>query len=372
MKKKESRNNIVDYEPYLERRKSNVTIREVALRAGVSTSTVGRVVGNYGYVSEQTRRKVLKAMKEIGYYPNIIARSLKTSRTQTIAYLVPSITNPFFSRIASSIEDLASAHQYNLILCNAGTKADKLRKITTMLLENRVAGVIHSLPSTDALHNLVEIFQNTHIPIVAGSGSHKFTEVDMVMADDVQGARDATRFLIELGHSHIALLAVKNSTTSKLRTQGYREAFQKTGYKPDEEYIMEGPGFSEDSGYTLMKVLLGRSRPPTAVIAFNDVMAVGAIRAVEEEGLSIPEDISLVGFDDTIARLTQPRLTSVALPMEEIGRVAIRILLDRIEGKDKGEPKKVLLREKLVVRDSTARPPASSLKLSLRRGAIKR
>ncbi len=105
-----------------------------------------------------------------------------------------------------------------------------------------------------------------------------------------------------------------------------------------------------------MKVLLGRGRSPTATVAFNDVMAVGAIRAIEEENLSIPKNISLVGFDDTIARLTQPRLTSVALPMGEIGRVAVRILLDRVEGKDKGEPKKVLLRENLVVRDSTARP----------------
>jgi len=337
---------------------NNVTIKDVALRAGVSTSTAGRAVGNYGYVSDETKRKILKAMKEIGYHPNAIARSLKTRRTQTIAYLVPSITNPFFSEIASSIEDLASAHQYNLILCNAGTKADKLGKITTMLLENRIAGVIHSLPSTDALYNLVEIFQNRHIPIVAASGSRRFPRVDTVMADDVQGARDATRFLIELNHSHIALLAVQSSTTSKLRIEGYRQALQETGCKLHEHYIVKGSDFSEDSGYTLMKVLLGRSNLPTAVIACNDVMAVGAIRAIKEEGLSIPEDISLVGFDDTVARLTQPRLTSVALLMGEIGKVAMRILLDRIEGKDRGTPKKVLLGEKLIMRDSTARLPA--------------
>ena len=150
-------------------------MREVACKAGVSTSTVGRVVGNYGYASEETRRKVLKAMKETGYHPDAIARSLKTSRTQTIAYLVPSITNPFFSEIASSIEDLASSHECNLILCNAGTKADKLRKITAMLLEHRVAGVIHSLPSTDALFNLVEIFK-----------THTFLLLSLVVLADFQ------------------------------------------------------------------------------------------------------------------------------------------------------------------------------------------
>ncbi len=340
------------------KKRGNVTLRDVALRAGVCTSTVGRVAGNYGYVSEKTKRKVLRAIKEIGYYPNAVARSLKTSRTQTIAYLVPSITNPFFSQIASSIEDLASSHEYNLILCNAGTKADKLRKITTMLLESRVAGIIHSLPSTDALYNLVEIFRNARIPIVS-AGSRRFTEVDRVMTDEVQGAQDATRFLLELGHSRIALLAVKNSTTSKLRTQGYRKTFQQTKNTLNKELIIEGSDFSEDSGYTLMKVLLSRSERPTAVIAFNDVMAVGAIRAIEEEGLSIPKDISLIGFDDTIARLTKPRLTSVALPMREIGRVAIRILLDRIERNDRGEPKTILLPEKLVVRNSTGRPSAN-------------
>ncbi|MBE0479020.1 LacI family DNA-binding transcriptional regulator [Candidatus Aerophobetes bacterium] len=362
MNKDKSRNNATynNYNSHLKRRKSNVTIKDVARRAGMSTSTVGRVVGGYGYVSDKTREKVRKAMKEMGYYPNVIARSLKTRRTQTIAYLVPSITNPFFSQIAASIEDLASSHGYNLILCNAGIKADKLRKITTMLLENRIAGLIHSLPSTDALYNLVEIFQKTHIPIVSASGSRKFTEVDRVMPDDVQGAGDATQFLLELGHSYIAVLGVKNSTTSKLRTQGYKETLQRRGYKLNEELIVEGSDFGEDTGYTLMKVLLERKKPPTAVVAFNDVMAVGAIRAIEEEGLSIPEDISLIGFDDTIARLTKPSLTSIALPIGEIGKVAIRILLDRIEEKDSGEPKKILLGEKLVVRDSTARPPARS------------
>jgi len=356
MKKKELGNGTINNDNP-KKREGNVTMRDVALRAGVATSTVGRVAGNYGYVSEKTKRKVLRTMKEIGYYPNAIARSLKTSRTQTIAYLVPSITNPFFSQIASSIEDLTSSHEYNLILCNAGTQVGKLRKITTMLLENRVAGVIHSLPSTDALYNLVEIFQKAHIPVVAACGSRRFPQVDTVTTDDVQGTRDVTRFLIDLGHFRIASLAVKNSTTSKLRIQVYKEAFQQTENKLHEELIIEGSDFSEDSGYTLTKVLLGRSNPPTAIIAFNDVMAVGAIRAIEEEDLSIPMDISLIGFDDTIARLMKPRLTSVALPMKEIGRVAVRILLDRIERNDRGKPETILLQEKLVVRNSTTRFP---------------
>lgn len=324
--------------------------------AGVSTSTVGRVVGGYGYVSETTSKKVLKAMRKTGYYPNAIARSLKTARTQTIAYLVPNITNPFFSQIATSIEALASSNEYNLILCNAGTKARKLGKITNMLLENRVAGILHSLPCTDTLYNLVEVFQNAHVPVVSASGSRRFSQVDTVSADDVQGARDAVKFLIELGHSRIGLLAVKGSTTSQLRAQGYKEAFLHTEQDLNEDYILEGSDFSEECGYTLMRNLLRQDEPPTAVLAGNDVMAVGAIRGIKEEGLSIPGDISLIGFDDSIARLTHPPLTSVALPVEEIGKVACQILLDRIEETNKAAAKKVLLQEKLVVRESTDRP----------------
>jgi len=338
------------------KRRKHVTMKDVAQKAGVSSSTVGRVVGGYGYVSEKTRKKVLKAMKEIGYYPNAIARSLKTSRTQTIAYLVPNITNPFFSQIANSIEHVASSNEYNLILCNASTKGDKLRKITNMLLENRVAGVIHSLPCTDALYNLVEIFQRANIPVVSASGSRRFSEVDTVCADDTQGAKDATGFLVELGHSRIGFLGVKNSTTSRLRLQGYKEALLQTDCKLNEEYIVEGSSFSEKEGYILMRTLLRKDSPPTAVLACNDVMAVGAIRAIKEESLSIPEDISLIGFDDTIARLTHPPLTSVALPVEEIGRVATQTLFERIEEVNKTAVRKVLLQERLVVRESTSQP----------------
>jgi LacI family transcriptional regulator len=344
-------------EKFNESKGGHITIKDIAKKAGVSPATVGRVAGNYGHVKEKTRQKVLKIMKEAGYYPNEVARSLKTSRTKTIAYLVPAIIYPFYAVVASYIEEVASSHGCNLILCNTGTGANKLEKIATMLLESRIGGVIHSLPRTEALQTMIKAFQKRRIPIISAIGSRQFQNIDIITVDDVQGAKDAVRFLIELGHSSFGFLGIKKSTTSKLRKQGCIEAIREENNESLRFSIFEGPDFNEESGYSLMKVFLSEKKHPTAVVVFSDFMAMGTIRAIEEEGLSIPKDISLISFDNTFSRLTQPHLTSVALPVEEIGRIAAQILLERIEQKDNNSPKKILLKEKLIVRESTARPP---------------
>ena len=336
--------------------KGNVTIKDVALRAGVSPSTVGRVIGGYGYTSEKTRQRVLKAAKEINYHPHAIARSLKTGKSCTIGYVVPSITNPFFSHIAMGIQDITAIHNYNLILCNTAHDSDKTRSFIKMLMGSRVGGVIHSLPSGDETKHLVDSLHKLGIPVVVASGSGRLKYVDRVLSGRVQGALDSTKYLLELGHTDIAVIAVKNSTTSNLRLKGYRRALEEKGLRVDESLINEGLGYSEESGYAQMKILLAKSKCPTAVLAFNDLMAVGAIRAAEEEGLSIPQDLSLIGFDDTFASLTRPQLTSVALPMYEIGKVSAQILFDRVLKDDQEKPREIILSEKLIVRKSTAPP----------------
>jgi len=336
--------------------KRNTTIRDVALRAGVSPSTVGRVMGGYGYASENTRQKVLRIAKEINYHPHAIARSLKTGKSRTIGYLVPSITNPFFSHIARGIQDITSIYSRNLILCNTGHDSNKTRSFVKMLIENRVEGVIHSLPGGDETKHLVDSLHQRGIPVVVASGSGRLEYVDRVLSDRVQGALESTKYLLELGHVDIGVIAVKNSTTSRLRLEGYRCALEEKGLRIDDSLISEGSGYSEESGYTQMKTLLARSKRPTAVLVFNDLMAVGALRAAEEEGLLIPQDLSVIGFDDTFATLTRPQLTSVALPMYEIGKVAAQIFFDRVLKDDQEKPRKIVLSEKLIVRKSTAPP----------------
>ena len=336
--------------------KRNITIKDVALRAGVSPSTVGRAIGGYGYVSQKTRQRVLKAVEEINYHPHGIARSLKTGKSCTIGYLMPSITNPFFSHIARGIQDITSSYKYNVILCDTGRDPEKIRSFGKMLIESRVEGVIHSLPGGEETKNLVDLLRECGIPVVVASGSTRLQYVDRVLSDRIQGSFEATRHLLELGHTNIGVIAVKNSTTSSLRLKGYRRALEKKGLTMDDSLISEGLDYSEESGYTQMKMLLMRTKRPTAVLAFNDLMAVGALQAAEEEGLSIPQDSSLIGFDDTFATLTRPQLTSIALPMYGIGKVSAQVLFDRILKHDKGKPKEIILAERLIVRKSTAPP----------------
>lgn len=336
--------------------KRNTTIRDVALRAGVSPSTVGRVMGGYGYASENTKKKVLKIAKQMNYHSHIVARSLKTGKNRMIGYLVPSITNLFFSHITRGIQDVTSTYNYSLILCNTDRDSDRTRSFVRTLIESRVGGVIHSLPGGDETEHLVDLLRQHEIPVVVASGSGRLKYIDRVLSDRIQGARQATKHLIDLGHVDIGVIAVKNSTTSSLRLQGYRLALEEKGLEMNKSLVSEGSGYSEESGYTQMKMLLTRSRPPTAVLAFNDVMAVGALRAAEEEGLLVPQNLSVIGFDDTLASLTRPQLTSVALPMYEMGKVAAHILFDRLLKHSTDKPKEIILSEKLMVRDSTGPP----------------
>jgi len=344
----------------------SITIRDVAARAGVSPSTVGRAIGGYGYVSEKVRQKVLKVVKEINYYPHAIARSLKTGKSCVIGYLVPSIVNPFFSHIARGIQDITSMHNYNLVLCNTGHDSNKTRSFVKMLLESRVGGVIHSLPSGDETKHLVDSLYERGVPVVVASGSGRLKYIDRVLSNRLQGAMEAAKYLLELGHVDIGVIAVKNSTTSSLRLEGYRRALKEKGLPINNSLISEGLSYSdsEGNGYTQMKMLLTRLKRPTAVLAFNDLMAVGALQAAEEGGFLIPQDLSLIGFDDTFATLTRPQLTSVALPMYEIGKVATQILFDRILKHNEGKPKEIILAEKLVVRKSTAPPKDRDTRVS--------
>lgn len=337
---------------YIEK-KENPTIKDVANVAGVSPATVGRMTGEYGYVGPETREKITAAIQQIGFKPNAIARSLKSKKTKTIGYLLPNITNLFYARITKGLQEVANAHGYNVILCNTDANAKLTSNLGRMLLENRVDGIVLSLPADASVANIVEDFKAKHIPIVVCHGASSILHVDRVMCDEVKGGFLAAKYLIDLGHRKMAIITVKNSTTSSLRLDGCRQAITKS----DNDIVLDviqGVNFSENDGYNGTKLLLLRDEKPTAIIASNDLMALGVLDAAYEAGMDVPNDISIIGFDNTFSLFTRPRMTTVSLPMHQAGQMAAQLLLERIEGRFKGQPRKMVLPEELVARGSTS------------------
>lgn len=332
---------------------NNPTIKDVAALAGVSAATVGRVIGNYGYVGAESRDKVLKAIKQLGFKPNAVARSLKSKRTKTWGYLLPTITNLFYAQIAKGLQDVANSHGYNVIICNTDINQRRTTEYGLMLLENRVDGIIISLPADESVYKLVESCRLSGIPVVVCHGARSIPDVDRVMCDDFKGGYLAAKHLIDMGHRRIGMISVKGSTTSKLRLDGFRQAFQEAGVELIPDLIIETADFSENAGYTGTKLLLMREQLPTAIIAANDIMAMGVVDAIDEANLLVPKDISVVGFDNTFAAFMRPRLTTVSLPMYQVGQIGAQLLLERVEKRYHGEQRVITLPEELVVRGST-------------------
>ncbi len=332
----------------------NPTIKDVAALAGVSPATVGRVIGDYGYVGTESREKVLAAIKQLGFKPNAVARNLKSRRTKTWGYLLPTVTNLFYAQIAKGLQDVASSHGYNVILCSTDVNPQRTAEYGRMLLENRVDGVVISLPADESVSQLVKACSRSGVPVLFCHGTRSIPDVDQVICDDLKGGYLAARHLLDLGHQRIAMIAVKGSTTSNLRLEGFRQACLETGTELKAELITEAADYSENAGYTGTKLLLMREEPPTAIIAANDIMAMGVMDAIDQAGLKVPADLSVIGFDNTFAAFMRPRLTTVSLPMYQVGNIGAQLLLERIENLYRGEKRLITLPEELVVRGSTA------------------
>jgi LacI family transcriptional regulator len=335
----------------MERR--TVTIKDVAREAGVSVATASRALGNYGYVSKETRKKVLEAAAKLNYNHNLVAKSLRTRRTFTIGYLLPDITNPFYAGIARGIQDVAFARGYSVILCNNDNDTTKTERFFKMFLRSRMEGIIYSTPYNEALREMVERAIESGIPVVNCYGSTRVPALDVVMGDAEGGCYRATKYLLELGHRNIAFLKVRESGISKRRFEGCQRAFKEVGLEIPEDFVVEVGDYSQESGYLSAKILFTRQDLPTAVFAFSEQLAIGVLKAARESGIKVPEQLSLVGIDDVIGEVLQPSLTSVRIPTYEAGKTAAMLLLERIEGYLPAAPRRVVLKEKLIVREST-------------------
>jgi LacI family repressor for deo operon, udp, cdd, tsx, nupC, and nupG len=332
-------------------------IYEVAKRAGVSPSTVSRVLSQPGVVSAKTRIRVLRAVDLLGYTPNSTAKHLRTARTGKLLVTVPDISNPFFSLILQGIEDAAQREAYAVLLGDTQHDEQREQRYATMLSSKEADGLIflgHRLP--EAAHARVRFAAPRCAPVVNGCEFNPRVGVPSVHIDNAVAAMDAMAHLYDLGHRRIGV--VTGPLASPLSRDRLRGASAIAGQRGGDDLMIAGGDFTVESGVAAAaRLLAGRVRP-TAIFCFNDEMAMGVLDYARRQSLSVPADLSVVGFDDIrFARYTQPALTTIAQPMREIGEGTVRLLLS-ILADDSVAPASVTLPHRLVVRATTA-PPGS-------------
>ncbi|HEV8340569.1 MAG TPA: LacI family DNA-binding transcriptional regulator [bacterium] len=338
------------------RREKTPTVRDVARRAGVSPSTVSRILTGITPVSPEKRQRVERAIRRLGYRPNALARGLKQRRSYSIGLLIPDITNPYFAEAAKGVEEAAQRGGFAVLLCDSENDLGREARYLEVLRERQVDGLIFVTAGDGA--GLLRSWQGR--PLVVMDREVPGLAADSVSTDNARGAYDITRVLLERGHRHVAFLAGPQTLApARLRLRGYRRALRefKIPIRPD---LIHNAGFTVEGGRTAMQAVLRSSLRPTAVVASSDVMALGAVQAIEDAGLRVPADISVVGFDDIpVAALVRPPLTTVAQPVRQMGEAAVRLLLEQFaEGGRAPGPRRILLQPRVIIRESVGAAPA--------------
>lgn len=332
------------------------TIRDVAKQAGVAPMTVSRVINNSGYVSEDTRTRVEEAISRLGYVPNMLGPSLRFNQTNTLALVLTDITNPFWTTVARGVEDAAQEAGYSVILCNTDESEAKQDQYLTMLLKRRIDGIL-LVPSTST-SNVVQTIKNQGVKVVVLDREVNDTEVDVVEGDSVGGAYQLTRYLIELGHQHIAILSgPQNVSTSSQRVAGFCRAIEEANLTHNTANIYWGE-FSQTLGHEMVRRALQSTPRPTAFLAVNNFIANGALQALREMNIRVPEDISVVSFDDIpVAINPMPFLTVAAQPAYEMGYQATQLLVARLINAGPETVQKIILPVEILIRQSSGPPP---------------
>ncbi len=327
-----------------------ITIADVAHEAGVSPMTVSRVINDKGDVSAATRQRVLAVIERLNYRPSGIARGLATQRTGTLGLVIPDVSNPFFADVVRGVEDMAYDHGYNVFLCN--TEEDPAREIDVLrsLEEKRVDGLVlcSSRLSDDELHEVIDRHPGTVLVNrrLAGEPARS------VQVDDELGGQLITGHLLEAGHRAVGFLAGPEASHSgRLRAKGYRAALAAAKLPYYADWVRTCAP-TVGGGYRAASELLGTHPELTALFCYNDLVAVGALRACDELGQRVPDDVALAGYDDIpLAALVTPPLTTCRVPRYELGGEAVQLLLDQIEGSG-DEGSEIVLTPELVVRAS--------------------
>ena len=326
---------------------SNVTISDVAKKVGVSESTVSRCLSGFKVRNAEAIRK---AIKDMGYRPNLVARNLKSGRTGLIALIVPDITNPFFASIVRGAE-LAAGEDYIIQLINTGDQPEREEWAIERMM-GQVDGIIY-VPSQEDSQAMSDI-ANRSVPLVFVDRVIKnFRNIDSVLANNVVGGEIATQHLIDHGHEKIAHISGPLvSTPGKERASGYSRALKAHGIKEDSNYFVEAD-FTVMGGYQAMMSLLSLPVPPTAVFIANNQMTIGALKALKEKSIKTPEQIAVIGFDDhELTDLIDPPLTVISRDAHLQGAIAMQTLLERIKGGNQFPPKRIKVDVRLLVRGS--------------------
>lgn len=336
-------------------KKRRVTRKDVAEQAGVSVAVVSYVINDGPRpVSPHTRAKVERAIEELGYYPNELARSLRLQQSSTIGLVIPNLTNPVYAEIATSMEAMCTREGYLVLLGNSGRDPVRENKLVRMLRAKQVDGVV-MIPTQDP-KDVIALLNQARIPRVVLE--HDLPDQHCIIVDDLAGGRLGTEHLLNLGHRRIALIRrTPSGATSSQRLLGYCQALETAGIEFDPKLVIEcGPGQGE--GYRAMQRLLELADLPTAVFTHNDVLAIGAMHAIRMGGLCIPEDMSVVGYDDTVtSAYLGPSLTTVKFPKEEMGDRAAHMILQLAQHKEDLPAQTLRLPVELVVRASTGPSP---------------
>ena len=343
-----------------------ITLKDVAKEAKVSVTIVSRVLNNYGSFSEEIKSKVLKAVEKLNYKPDAIAQSLRTKHTKAIGVIISDVVTFFFTNLVRGIEDVASQSDYSVILCNSDEDLTKEREYLSALYERGVDGLIISpSPGNDSY---LKKLARGGTPLVLVDRKIRGLKVTTVTVDNEAGAYEAVNYLISSGHQRIGIITgLRGVTTSEERLAGYKKAL-KENHLPEVPELIKSGEYRREKAKEVAEEFLKMKNFPTALFVSNEPMTNGALLALRENKVKIPEEMSIIGFDDPVwASITNPALTCVSQPSYSIGTLACQSLLKEIKGaeRSKTSPEDIILKPKLIIRESCMERIAEEFEVSL-------
>ncbi len=334
-------------------------MKQIAELAGVSLGTVSHVLNDTARVREPLRKRVLEAVRTTGYQPSQLARGLRRDKTNILAMIIPDILNPFFPGVVRGAEDVAFSNGYRLVLCNTDNDHGKEVMHLNALRTYLPSGLIVIPSDFSDLTAQTESYRRAGSAVVCIDRLPRNWDGDSVTINNADGAASATSYLIGLGHRHLAVITGPlHLTNSQDRLKGFKRAARQAGLEVPPNYLQETT-FDRAGGYAKARILLKMIPRPTAILACNDMIALGALLAIREAGLHCPEDISLIGFDGLdLTETTTPQLSSVYQSSYQLGATAAQLALDRVEKKNT-PVRHIILKTELRIRDSVAAPPSN-------------